>query len=85
MRQIRDTKQGYEELQYVFGNIQRNFPADWLLAIEILEILKDINLYPTVTAEVQAYLYDLKVRKPEYKKLIEDGIRLADEFELSHP
>ncbi len=84
VRQIRDTKQGYEELQHIFSDGQRNFPNDWLLAIEVLEILKDINLYPAITTEVEAYLNDLKLRKPEYKKLIEDGIRLADEFELSH-
>lgn len=84
VRQIRESKKGFEELQFIFSNLQRNFPNDWLLAIEIFEILKDCNLFPKVMAEVQSYLEALKQRKPEYRKLIEDGIRLADEFELSH-
>jgi phenylalanine-4-hydroxylase len=84
VREIRDTKGDYNALPDIFNNLQNDFKNDWLLSIEIFEILKDSNLYPTQTAQIKAYLEEMKTRKPEYKKLIEDGIRLTDELELTH-
>jgi phenylalanine-4-hydroxylase len=84
VREIRDTKGDYNVLPDIFNNLQNDFKNDWLLSIEIFEIFKDSNLYPTQTAEIKAYLEEMKTRKPEYKKLIEDGIRLTDELELTH-
>lgn len=84
VRNIRNNKTGFDELQVIYNTVKAEFSNDWLLSVEILEVLKDSNLFPKVTAEVEHYLAELKVRKPEYTKLIEDGIRLANEFELLH-
>jgi phenylalanine-4-hydroxylase len=84
VREIRDSKRDYNSLPGIFNTLQNDFKNDWLLCVEIYEILKDSNLYPTQTAEIKAYLEQMKERKPEYKKLIEDGIRLTDELELTH-
>lgn len=84
VRTIRSNKVGFDKLQTVFNTVKAEFPNDWLLCVEILEVLKDSNLFPKATADVEQYLTELKVRKPEYTKLIEDGIRLANEFELLH-
>lgn len=84
VREIRDTKGDYNALPGVFSILKTDFTNDWLLCVELYEILKDSNLYPNQTAEIKAYLEEMKTRKPEYKKLIEDGIRLTDELELTH-
>jgi phenylalanine-4-hydroxylase len=84
VREIRDSKRDYNSLPGIFNTLQNDFKNDWLLCVEIYEMLKDSNLYPTQTAEIKAYLEQMKERKPEYKKLIEDGIRLTDELELTH-
>jgi phenylalanine-4-hydroxylase len=84
VREIRDNKGDYSVLPEAFNTLKSDFKNDWLLSVEIFEILKDANTYPTQVAEIKAYLDELKERKPEYKKLIEDGIRLTDELELTH-
>lgn len=84
VRSIRNSKQGLDELATIFDTVKHDYPGDWLLSVELYELLKDCNLYPKLTTEVYTHLEALKERKPEYKKLIEDGIRLTDELELTH-
>lgn len=83
VREIRNTNKNLARIADVFFTIKTNYPTDWLLALEMYEILKDSNLYPRIAAEIALYLESVKLSNPEYKKLIEDGIRITDEMELT--
>ena len=78
VRKIRETNKGFEKLQTIFKNIQQNYPQDWLLSIEILEILKDKN-EPELLKEILVFLNNLKQNKTELEKLISNGLELIFE------
>ncbi len=64
-------------LRSVFTKQQQDFPDDWLLELEILEILLnkklDMNFQNVLTSEIQK----LAVKFPEKKDIILDGLNLA--------
>ena len=78
VRKIRETNKGFEKLETIFKNIQQNYPQDWLLSIEILEILKDKN-EPELLKEILVFLNNLKQNKTELEKLISNGLELIFE------
>ena len=78
VRNIRETNKGFEKLETIFKNIQQNYPQDWLLSIEILEILKDKN-EPELLKEILVFLNNLKQNKTELEKLISNGLELIFE------
>lgn len=84
VRTIRDSKEGFENLAHLYQEVKTNYPGDWLLSVEILELLNDNNLDAALADEITAYLQQFKIRKPEYAKLIDDGIRLANKPQLTY-
>ena len=77
VRQIRDSRAGFEDLAEVAEKLASEFPKDWLCSMEILEILSDMGLFPELRDSLKARLNVLAETNPELKKLIEDGFRLA--------
>lgn len=59
-------------LSSIFKNIKKNYPKDWLLALEILELSKDEDL----NNNLEQYLHKLYIDHPKLKKLILDGLSL---------
>lgn len=63
-------------IEDIWKEIQSNYPEEWLIQLEILEILgrtKNQELYN----EVFDHLWELK-KRPELKKLIEDGLNIIN-------
>ncbi|HEX4888387.1 MAG TPA: aromatic amino acid hydroxylase [Luteibaculaceae bacterium] len=86
VRQIREQGLGYDELEEIFDQLQSKFPHDWLLALEILEILRSEELHDGLAKVAEQYLTTKALNNEELNKLIHDGIRLIDaDFELVHP
>ena len=75
VRMIRENKDSKSELKAVFEKLQKNHSSDWLLSIEIAELLKDAN-EEQLLQEVLVYLDQLKVKRPEIAHLIGDGLDL---------
>jgi phenylalanine-4-hydroxylase len=61
----------------VWQELQRKHPQDWLLSLEILEILSQKKLYPDLEEEIRAGLQKKSVKRPELAKLIKDGVNLV--------
>jgi phenylalanine-4-hydroxylase len=80
VRNIRETKDMTTELESIFQNLKENHPKDWLLAVEIAELLKERN-EPKLTAEVLIYLEKLKEKRPEVAHLISGGLDLIFDAE----
>jgi phenylalanine-4-hydroxylase len=75
VRNIRETKETTTSLEPIFNKLQANHPNDWLLSIEITELLRDRN-EPQLLQEIMAYLDQLKEKRPEVAHLITGGLDL---------
>lgn len=75
VRLIRENKDSKDELRAVFEKLKQNHPNDWLLSIEITELLKDSN-EEKLLQEILVYLDELKVKRPEIAHLITGGLDL---------
>jgi phenylalanine-4-hydroxylase len=80
VRAIRETKDLETSLDPVFNKLKAEHPNDWLLSIEITELLKDRN-ESQLLAELMVYLESLKQRRPEVAHLITGGLDLIFEEE----
>lgn len=80
VRKIRETKDITTSLEPIFQKLKEDHPKDWLLAIEITELLKDRN-EPQHLQEVTVYLEELKEKRPEVAHLIDGGLELIFEKE----
>ncbi|TDD78779.1 aromatic amino acid hydroxylase [Flavobacterium caseinilyticum] len=80
IRNIRETKDMQTSLAPIFKKLRFNHPNDWLLAVEITELLKDRN-EPQLPQEIMVYLDQLKVKRPEVAHLIAGGLDLILEKE----
>ena len=80
VRSTRETKDMETSLAPVFHKLKADHPNDWLLAVEIAELLKDRN-EPQLLEEVMMYLENLKQRRPEVTHLISGGLDLIFEKE----
>ncbi|MEO8235608.1 MAG: aromatic amino acid hydroxylase [Flavobacterium sp.] len=79
VRTIREGKSTNLSLENTFEKIIQNHPKDWLLSVEILEL---INAKDSVLAsKVISHLEALKNSRPEVKKLISNGLELIFEKE----
>ncbi|CAM3983432.1 aromatic amino acid hydroxylase [Flavobacterium weaverense] len=75
VRMIRESKDTTSSLVPVFKKLKDNHPKDWLLSVEIAELLNDRN-EPQLLEEVVNYLENLMQRRPEIAHLINGGMDL---------
>ena len=62
-----------EKLKAVFLKLSKDFPKDWLLALELYELAKLHQ--DDLSFELHSYLMMLK-KNSEFSKLIENGLKL---------
>ena len=75
VREIRETKIDVDKLKNIFEEVKKDYSNDWLLALEIFEILYwegDGSLQ----GYVLNYLREMKTSHPEFKGLISKGLGL---------
>lgn len=78
-RKVREYREGASNpavLQEVWDELRRKFSSDWLLPMEILEIVEKENLFPGMAREIKEVLDKLSVERSEFSKLIKDGLNL---------
>ena len=73
---VRDIREGKSNasLEPIFLQLKQNHPKDWLLCVEIAEILEQTN--DNLLQNVIAHLEQLKTERPEVNKLISNGLEL---------
>ncbi|MEO6524484.1 MAG: aromatic amino acid hydroxylase [Mucilaginibacter sp.] len=82
-KQVRDCRQNqsdYQVLPAIWQQLQKDHPADWLCALEILEILDHEGLMPDTAQQIHDFLQKQASEEPDLKKLITDGFYL-----ITHP
>lgn len=80
-RQVRDLREGRDKsisIRNVFHQLKSNHPNDWLLSVEIAELVKEMN-DPQLMEEVLIHLEKLKQSRPEIAHLITGGLELIFE------
>ncbi|QOG89017.1 aromatic amino acid hydroxylase [Flavobacterium columnare] len=75
VRNIREEKKANITLNQIFDILTNNHPNDWLLAIEIIEIAHKEN-NDDLANKILNYLENVKIKRPETKKLIQNGLDL---------
>lgn len=81
-RQVREIRNGSAavSLSEILASLKTNHPKDWLLAVEIAELVKDRD-DQQLMEEVLAHLEQLKTDRPEIAHLISGGLELILENE----
>ncbi|MCM3691233.1 aromatic amino acid hydroxylase [Neobacillus niacini] len=79
VRDIRENKVNNIDavLEEVIGKLTTEFKKDWLLRIEIMELLVKQNLLPEKQVLLKKQLEDIKLLHEEYPVLIERGLMLT--------
>ncbi len=78
VRQIRESKKGYERLGEIWETQQAEHPGDWLLSMEIFEILDVTNQQPELRKRIEKFLNDKKAQTKDLTTLIGWGFRLVE-------
>ena len=80
VRNIRETKDTTTSLAPIFEKLKEEHSNDWLLCVELAELLKARNETQLLT-EVLSHLENLKKQRPEVAQLISNGLELIFEKE----
>ena len=80
VRNIRESNDTTTSLELIFEKLQEKHTNDWLLSIEIIELLNTRN-ETGLMQQVILHLENLKKQRPEIQKLISNGLELIFERE----
>ena len=78
VRKIRESKAGYDRLGEIWETQQAEHPNDWLLSMEIFEILDATNQQPKLKTRVEKFLNEEKAKTKDLSTLVSWGFRLVE-------
>jgi phenylalanine-4-hydroxylase len=78
VRKIRESKTGYERLGEIWETQQAEHHGDWLLSMEIFEILDTTDQQPELEKRIKNFLEEKKAATKDLSTLIGWGFRLVD-------
>ncbi len=76
VRRVRETGEGVSDLAGTYQAVLAGYPEDWLLSLEILEILRERGIDPALQRAIVERLRAVGRSREGLSKLIEDGLRL---------
>lgn len=79
VREIRHTGLKRDKLPAIFKALKQQYPEDWLLSLELYELLHIYNEYSGLASEVRSRLDELSISNPEYRLLINNGLELIEQ------
>src|SRR5437773_6199814 len=78
VRDIRERKVGYERLGEIWETQQAQHPDDWLLSMEIFEILDEVEQQPELKERVAKFLKQVASTNKDKQTLVDWGFRLVE-------
>jgi phenylalanine-4-hydroxylase len=78
VREARSERKLIPQMESVWTTLFHNFPEEWLLPLEILEILESVQGYEQLRADIRSYLAQQKEKKPQLENLISNGLKLLN-------
>ena len=82
VRNIRETNKGYERLGEIWETQQAEHPADWLLSMEIFELLDDTDQQSELKERVANFLQKIASTTKDKETLVSWGFRLVKYHKL---
>ncbi len=82
VRQLREGKTAIMSVEKTFEILKTNHPADWLLSLELIELLHLQNK-PELMQQVIIHLEKVKTKRPKMTQLINDGLELIFESQVA--
>jgi phenylalanine-4-hydroxylase len=76
VRTARENSASVSTIRPIWENVKKNYPADWLLPLEILEVLQMNSGEESLQTEIRKYLEVKADAEPQLKKLISNGLML---------
>jgi phenylalanine-4-hydroxylase len=76
VRDIREGSWSHSDLRGFFEDIKTQYPDEWLLPVEIAELVSHNGSDPKLAEQIKSYLVELSERKPHLKELIANGLDL---------
>lgn len=76
VRDIREQSKAPAQLWERFLELKQDYPGEWLLVLEILELMKKYELEEQAEA-IRAYLLDMKARDSNLTDLIDNGLGMV--------
>jgi phenylalanine-4-hydroxylase len=77
VREMRESTQNLDKLTDIEKVLESEYPGDWLLPVEMLELIRTNKINGELENKITQRLTALKTRQPELNKLIENGLILA--------
>src|SRR6266699_4720024 len=78
VRKIRESKAGYERLGEIWETQQAEHPEDWLLSMEIFEILDATGQQRELKTRMEKFLNEKKAKSKDLSTLVSWGFRLVE-------
>src|SRR5882724_219597 len=78
VRDIRERKVGYERLGEIWETQQAQHPDDWLLSMEIFEILDEVGQQPELKERVAKFFKQVALTNKDKQTLVDWGFRLVE-------
>ena len=76
-RKIRETGLNTELIPGIWQDLKTKFPNDWLLSVEILELIMKHKINNGLKEKVETHLNQLRKTNPEFGQLIENGMAIV--------
>jgi len=76
VRQARRDEDLISRLPFMWKTAIEDFPDDWLLSLEVLEILHGRDSYQQHSEDIRTYLEKKRLMQPHLDKLITNGLKL---------
>jgi len=74
VRDHREKEMVNPELACIWRELQQDYPDDWLLPMELLELTRGKKEYDSLIDEIRNFLLNLKSSNPALNQLIENGM-----------
>jgi phenylalanine-4-hydroxylase len=74
IRDIREKNLPDDPIEKTWQEIKKDYPEEWLLPLEILELAMKNEKHQALAAEIREYLSDLKSEDTSIKRLISNGL-----------
>jgi len=78
VRDIRNSKSGMNELGDIWHTIQNEFPGDWLLPLEIMELSEATGYDKNMSTEIREYLIEKQEKNSDLVNLISNGLSVIE-------
>ena len=78
IREYREQGKSDDSLNEIWHAIKNDFEADWLGAMELLELADTMPTQEALAIELRNYLNAQSISHPTYSKLIRDGLKIID-------